>query len=79
MPIRAAKLQQTIGMTNKFLRVFLKYFLTDVFMPSRARIYIRSNKHSVNQKSIRSSTQNFLIFRTLKKHRYQTFCGKRYF
>lgn len=39
MPIRAAKLQQTIGMTNKFLRVFLKYFLTDTFMPSRARIY----------------------------------------
>ena len=39
MPIRAAKLQQTIGMTNKFLRVFLKYFFNDTFMLSRARIY----------------------------------------
>ena len=39
MPIRAAKLQQTIEMTNKFLSVFLKYFLNDAFMPSRARIY----------------------------------------
>lgn len=37
MPIRAAKLQQTIGMTNIFLRVFLKYFLTDV-LGTRARI-----------------------------------------
>lgn len=39
MPIRAAKLQQTIGMTNIFLRVFLKYFLTTLLC-LHARVYI---------------------------------------